>query len=253
MTEICDIPYPIYDLTKNSKPCSWPEPYIKILFHTWCFIFFKSVDCVTFIHSASSSQSFWSSRDNGDMFSTLKKSNSWELLLSLRFLWIGKLIRRAVFVYLELKIDSEKMKWKWKWIIKIKNIYYQFAILDKQKQFYESIYQSRENVTTMTIPKSPFFQSRKHIPIISRRPKTLWRRSWMYKRYAINGFKKDKTPGTDGFSVEFTYSTNFSGPGFSRAEMLSSFHFAFQTGSLSISQCRGVISLISKKTKTNHY
>ena len=32
--------------------------------------------------------------------------------------------------------------------------------------------------------------------------------------------------------------------------MLSSFHFAFQTGSLSISQCRGVISLIPKKTKT---
>ena len=31
--------------------------------------------------------------------------------------------------------------------------------------------------------------------------------------------------------------------------MLSSFHFAFQTGSLSISQRRGVISLIPKKDK----
>ena len=36
-----------------------------------------------------------------------------------------------------------------------------------------------------------------------------------------------------------------------RAEILSSFprHFAFHTGSLSISQCRGVISLIPKKDK----
>ena len=30
-------PYPIYDLTKNSKPYLWPEPYIKILFQT-CII-----------------------------------------------------------------------------------------------------------------------------------------------------------------------------------------------------------------------
>ena len=29
MTKICDIPYPINDLTKNSKPYLWPEPYIK--------------------------------------------------------------------------------------------------------------------------------------------------------------------------------------------------------------------------------
>ena len=37
MTKIYDIPYPIYDLTKNSKPYLLPEPYIKILFQT-CFI-----------------------------------------------------------------------------------------------------------------------------------------------------------------------------------------------------------------------
>ena len=37
MTKICDILYPIYDLTKNSKPYLWPDPYIKILFQT-CII-----------------------------------------------------------------------------------------------------------------------------------------------------------------------------------------------------------------------
>ena len=38
MTKICDIPYPIYDLTKNSNPYLWPEPYIKLLFQTCVII-----------------------------------------------------------------------------------------------------------------------------------------------------------------------------------------------------------------------
>ena len=37
MTKICDIPHPILDLTKNSKPNLRPDPHIKILFHT-CII-----------------------------------------------------------------------------------------------------------------------------------------------------------------------------------------------------------------------
>ena len=37
MTKICDIPYPIYDMTKNSKPNLWPIPHIKIMFQT-CII-----------------------------------------------------------------------------------------------------------------------------------------------------------------------------------------------------------------------
>ena len=40
MTKICDIPYPIYDLTKNSKPNLWPDPHIKILFQTCILISF---------------------------------------------------------------------------------------------------------------------------------------------------------------------------------------------------------------------
>ena len=34
MKKICDIPYPIYDLTKNSKPYLWTEAHIKTLFPT---------------------------------------------------------------------------------------------------------------------------------------------------------------------------------------------------------------------------
>ena len=40
MTTIGYIPCYIYDLTKNSKPYLWPEPYINILFQTYVIISF---------------------------------------------------------------------------------------------------------------------------------------------------------------------------------------------------------------------
>ena len=128
-------------------------------------------------------------------------------------------------------------------------IYDQFAILDKQKQFYESIYQSRENDNNNS-QESVFFKA-EHITPLSLDDQLLCDGPITDAECinAIKGFKKDKTPGTDGFSAEFY---KFFLPEL-RAEMLSSFHFAFQTGSLSISQRRGVISLVPKKTRTNHY
>ena len=57
---------------------------------------------------------------------------------------------------------------------------------------------------------------------------------------ALKEFKNNKTPGTDGFSAEF-YKFFWSD--------LASFNYAFQKGSLSISQKRGIISLIPKKNK----
>ena len=124
-------------------------------------------------------------------------------------------------------------------------IYDQFAILDKQKQFYESIYQSRENDNDNS-HESVFFKGENITPV-SLDDQNLCDGPITEAECinAINGFKKDKTPGTDGFSAEFY---KFFWPEL-RAEMLSSFHFAFQTGSLSISQRRGVISLILKKDK----
>ena len=38
MTKICDIPYPIYDLTQNTKPNLRPDPHIEILFQTCILI-----------------------------------------------------------------------------------------------------------------------------------------------------------------------------------------------------------------------
>ena len=62
---------------------------------------------------------------------------------------------------------------------------------------------------------------------------------------ALNDFAADKTPGTDGLPVEFL---RYFWPELQNS-IFSSFNHAFQNGSLSISQRRGMISLISKKNK----
>ena len=61
----------------------------------------------------------------------------------------------------------------------------------------------------------------------------------------IKEFKNNKSPGTDGFTSKFY---KFSWPEL-KSDMTSSFNYAFQKGTLSISQKRGIISLIPKKDK----
>ena len=62
---------------------------------------------------------------------------------------------------------------------------------------------------------------------------------------AISNFQNDKTPGSDGFTIEF-YRRFWNPLG---KLMVDSFNYAFQTGKLSISQRLGIISLIPKKDK----
>ena len=59
---------------------------------------------------------------------------------------------------------------------------------------------------------------------------------------ALNGFQNDKTPGDDGFTKEF-YKAFFDLFG---NALLESFNAGFKNGQLSVSQKRGVISLIPK-------
>ena len=62
---------------------------------------------------------------------------------------------------------------------------------------------------------------------------------------ALKEFKNAKSPGSDGFSAEFyRFVWPELGP-----EMVASFNYGFRTGTLSISQRRGIISLIPKKNK----
>ena len=63
---------------------------------------------------------------------------------------------------------------------------------------------------------------------------------------AIKEFKNNKSPRTDGFTSEFY---KFFWPEL-KSDMTSSFNYAIQKGTLSISQRRGIISVISKKDKT---
>ena len=62
---------------------------------------------------------------------------------------------------------------------------------------------------------------------------------------AIKKLKNNKSPGTDGFTSEFY---KFFWPEL-KSDMTSSFNYAFQNGTLSISQRGGIISLIPKKDK----
>ena len=59
---------------------------------------------------------------------------------------------------------------------------------------------------------------------------------------ALKGFQPGKTPGDDGFTKEF-YETFFE---LLWKDLIDSFNEAFQTDKLSISQRRGIISLIPK-------
>ena len=128
-------------------------------------------------------------------------------------------------------------------------IYDQFAILDKQKQFYESIYQSRENDNNNS-QESVFFKAENITPL-SLDDQLLCDGPITDAECinAINGFTKDKTPGTDGFSAEFY---KFFWPEL-RAEMLSSFHFAFQTDHSRSVNAEELFLSFPKKTRTNHY
>ena len=66
---------------------------------------------------------------------------------------------------------------------------------------------------------------------------------------SLTHFKNNKTPGSDGFTIEF-YRSFWDVIG---QIMVDSFNYAFENGSLSITQKLGVISLIPKKDKDKNY
>ena len=66
---------------------------------------------------------------------------------------------------------------------------------------------------------------------------------------SLSHFKNNKTPGYDGFNIEF-YRSFWDVIG---QIMVDSFNYAFENGSLSITQKLGVVSLIPKKDKDKNY
>ena len=121
----------------------------------------------------------------------------------------------------------------------------QFEILDEEKKFYESLYKS-QNTNKPNFSESTFFASGNITPLKKEEQQLcegLVSAEECSK--ALKECKNAKSPGTDGFPAEFY---KFFWPELG-TEMVSSFNHAFRSGTLSICQRRGIISLIPKKNK----
>ena len=120
----------------------------------------------------------------------------------------------------------------------------QFEILKEEKKFYESLYRSTK-INPNSFKNSPFFNSENVTTLSEEEKKSC--EGLINEEECINALKdfdNNKTPGTDGLPAEFY---RFFWPDICH-DLLASYNFAFQHGMLSISQRRGIISLIPKKS-----
>ena len=121
----------------------------------------------------------------------------------------------------------------------------QFNILEKEKCFYESLYKSK-NIDAENLKNSPFFNPENINPLNEDERLSCEGQITSEECYnALKDFKVGKTPSTDGFPAEFY---PFFWPEINK-EMTESFNFVLQFRKLSITQRRGIISLIPKKFK----
>ena len=121
----------------------------------------------------------------------------------------------------------------------------QFEILEEEKTFYQSLYKS-QNTNEHDLSGSTFLASGNIAPLKKEEQQLCEGLVSVNEcANALKEFKNAKSPGTDGFSAEFY---KFFWPELG-TEMISSFNHAFRSGTLSISQRRGIISLIPKKNK----
>ena len=121
----------------------------------------------------------------------------------------------------------------------------QFEILKEEKKFYESLYRSTK-INPNSFKNSPFFNLESVTTLSEEEKKSC--EGLINEEECINALKdfdNNKTPGTDGLPAEFY---RFFWPDICH-DLLASYNFAFQHGTLSISQRRGIISLIPKKSK----
>ena len=121
----------------------------------------------------------------------------------------------------------------------------QFEILSEERKFYETLYKS-QTPTTLMHPNEPIFET-ENVTSLNEEEKLSCEGIVSEDEClrALKEFKNCKFPGTDGLSAEFY---NFFWSEIS-TDIIGSFNYAFKTGTLSISQRRGIISLIPKKNK----
>ena len=114
----------------------------------------------------------------------------------------------------------------------------QFQILEEEKRFYETLYRSK---STDVSPESTFFKP-DNISLLKEEEQQQCE-GLVSENECLNAFKELKMPNLLVPMVSQQSFINFFWPELGN-EMVSSFNHAFQTGILSISQRRGIISLI---------
>ena len=121
----------------------------------------------------------------------------------------------------------------------------QFEILSEERKFYETLYKSQRPATLMQ-PNEPIFEN-ENVTSLNEEEKLSCEGIVFEDEClrALKEFKNCKSPGTDGLLAEF-YKFFWSEIS---TDIIVSFNYAFKTGTLSISQRRGIISLIPKKNK----
>ena len=122
----------------------------------------------------------------------------------------------------------------------------QSDILEEQKRFYENLYKSQVS-SVQSAHENEIFFNPNVVPTLNADEQALCE-GLITETEALNAlkdFSANKTPGTDGLSVEFL---NYFWSELKNS-IVDSFNHAFHNGSLSISQRRGIITLIPKKNK----
>ena len=132
--------------------------------------------------------------------------------------------------------------WDSKWPPRDKGL---FEILSEERKFYETLYKS-QTPATLTHPNETVFET-ENVTSLNKEEKLSCEGIVSEDEClrALKEFKNCKSPGTDGLSAKF-YKFFWSEIS---TDIIGSFNYAFKTGTLSISQGRGIISLIPKKNK----
>ena len=122
-------------------------------------------------------------------------------------------------------------------------------ILEEEENFFRNIYKSK-NISLETDNSKHFFESA-DLKTLDNEEAERCEGLITIKECAdaLNKFQNNKTPGSDGLTIEF-YRCFWEVLGHF---MVDSFNYAYENGHLSISQRLGIISLIPKKNKNLEY
>ena len=150
--------------------------------------------------------------------------------------------------------NLEKRNHKRKHIISLKKedgslLHNPGQILEEEETFFKEIYRSRDVSPESEIFNHFFHSDGLNTLNIEEADNCEGLLTLQECANSLGQFKNNKTPGSDGFTIEFYRSFwNVIGQ-----FMVDSFNYAFKNGSLSITQKLGVISLIPKKDKDKNY